>query len=353
MVQRTRLSFCVAALVLAPLTVQAQCIYMGGYPWKDGGCVIGPDLNPAIASRNPLIFLKPLASNFLKSFEQGIPAVGRASFTDLQDEKLDALPKPTVAGRGGALTHIAPSNQYVYGLTTAGALVTRAMTFNDINTIDMPKPNTTTLGGVFSYTAPPNNFVNSLDNTGTFGSASFTFADLPPGVATGGMPLPTPATLGGVSLSTLNTGFVTGIATDGAVTKINPPAQVTDFSSGSWTPVDQSGAGLTFTAGSYKKIRALTYVYNSLVFPTTANASVAKVAMQGIGALPFPFDDSARQCSLSYSSSAALAQIQPGASADAANLYFNNSAGVRLTNTQMSGVTLKFMCTLPGGAVSP
>ena len=57
-----------------------------------------------------------------------------------------------------------------------------------------------------------------------------------------------------------------------------------DYEVGTWTPIDSSGAGLTFTstAGSYTKIGNLCYVSGALTFPSTANASSAN-----IGGLPF------------------------------------------------------------------
>jgi hypothetical protein len=57
-----------------------------------------------------------------------------------------------------------------------------------------------------------------------------------------------------------------------------------DYEEGTWTPIDSSGAGLTFTSttGSYTKIGNLCYVSGSLTFPSTANASSAI-----IGGLPF------------------------------------------------------------------
>jgi hypothetical protein len=57
-----------------------------------------------------------------------------------------------------------------------------------------------------------------------------------------------------------------------------------DYEEGTWTPVDGSGAGLTYTSatGYYTKIgRIVTVVFN-VVYPSTANANAAR-----IGGLPF------------------------------------------------------------------
>lgn len=50
---------------------------------------------------------------------------------------------------------------------------------------------------------------------------------------------------------------------------------------GNWTPSDQSGAGLIFTApsGSWIKVDRLVYVAFQVVWPSTANAAQAKVSL--------------------------------------------------------------------------
>jgi len=57
-----------------------------------------------------------------------------------------------------------------------------------------------------------------------------------------------------------------------------------DYEEGTWTPIDSSGAGLTFTstAGVYTKIGNICYISGTLTFPSTANGSNAT-----IGGLPF------------------------------------------------------------------
>lgn len=62
-------------------------------------------------------------------------------------------------------------------------------------------------------------------------------------------------------------------------------AMLGDYQVGSWTPVDASGAGLTFatgTTGGFVRLGRLVYVTLIAVYPTTVNASAAK-----IGGLPF------------------------------------------------------------------
>ena len=57
-----------------------------------------------------------------------------------------------------------------------------------------------------------------------------------------------------------------------------------DYEEGTWTPIDSSGAGLTFTdnSGTYVKIGSLCYITGYLSFPSTASGANAI-----IGGLPF------------------------------------------------------------------
>lgn len=57
-----------------------------------------------------------------------------------------------------------------------------------------------------------------------------------------------------------------------------------DYEEGTWTPVDNSGAGLTFTndGGHYVKVGALVVATFAIIYPSTVNASAAS-----IGGLPF------------------------------------------------------------------
>jgi hypothetical protein len=72
-------------------------------------------------------------------------------------------------------------------------------------------------------------------------------------------------------------------ATQSASTDVNT---LDDYEEGTWTPTDQSGAGLTLTSsgtGRYTKIGRMVQVQASFSYPTTANGSSAV-----IGGLPFP-----------------------------------------------------------------
>ena len=52
-----------------------------------------------------------------------------------------------------------------------------------------------------------------------------------------------------------------------------------DYEEGTWTPTDGSGASLSLTAnGAYTKIGRMVYWQAIVVYPVTANASVASIA---------------------------------------------------------------------------
>jgi len=112
-----------------------------------------------------------------------------------------------------------------------------------------------------------------------------------------------------------------------------------DYEEGTWTPVDGSGAGLTFSTavGHYTKIgRMVTVVFN-VVYPSTANASAARV-----GGLPFTSANTANNLSngcFTINTSAQLAQ--PSILANATNFAaLVTAAGTSATNVNLSLATL-------------
>jgi hypothetical protein len=90
-------------------------------------------------------------------------------------------------------------------------------------------------------------------------------------------------TLGNVTVSNLITanGGIKFPATQVASADANT---LDDYEEGTWSATDASGAGLTFTSSSgiYVKIGGWVYVSVYIAYPSTANASAAK-----IGGLPF------------------------------------------------------------------
>jgi hypothetical protein len=101
-----------------------------------------------------------------------------------------------------------------------------------------------------------------------------------------------------------------------------------DYEEGTWTPIDSSGAGLTFVAatGSYTKVGNLVSASGFVQFPVTASALGIT-----IGGLPFTSANTANRGvgSLNYKQTVA-----------AATLLLNNNATNMLVVTETGSVTL-------------
>jgi hypothetical protein len=107
-----------------------------------------------------------------------------------------------------------------------------------------------------------------------------------------------------------------------------------DYEEGTWTPVDASGAGLTFTVvdARYTKVGRMVQCYAQVSYPSTADASQA-----GIGGLPFA---SASTANFSYGAFTvytnydfALWLNSNGSTLSIAH----NLAGASVTNANVSG----------------
>ena len=100
-----------------------------------------------------------------------------------------------------------------------------------------------------------------------------------------------------------------------------------DYEEGTWTPIDSSGAGLTFVAasGSYTKVGNLVSASGFVQYPVTATANGAT-----IGGLPFTSANTANRGvgALSYKQTAA-----------AATLLLNNNATTMLVVTETGSST--------------
>ncbi len=108
-----------------------------------------------------------------------------------------------------------------------------------------------------------------------------------------------------------------------------------------WTPIDSSGAGLTFSPseGTYQVVGNTLYFWCSVVYPTTANASASL-----IGGLPETLTSSSFSSALAGASisqtNATLTAVLPIASSTTIQLH--KSYGVRATNADLSGKTITF-----------
>lgn len=115
---------------------------------------------------------------------------------------------------------------------------------------------------------------------------------------------------------------------------------LSDVSSGIWTPTDQSGAGLVFSAaaGNYRSLGMLTYVWGFVTYPVTADTSSAKIS------LPF--------ASVAVGSGKPTVNLVSHATTtpvvgfiDSGNSYFSVNAqggGAAVTNATLSGDTTYF-----------
>jgi hypothetical protein len=134
----------------------------------------------------------------------------------------------------------------LYGNTTGAILVTAQGATNSVLIANAGAP---------SFSATPT--VTSLTTTGA-------------------------ATVGGLTdLSGAGAGQVKFPATQNASSNANT---LDDYEEGTWTPIDSSGASLTFAfaSGSYTKVGQLVFVSFQIVYPATANGANAL-----IGGLPF------------------------------------------------------------------
>jgi len=116
-------------------------------------------------------------------------------------------------------------------------------------------------------------------------------------------------------------------------------AECSDYASGTWTPTDASGAGLEFSSvvATYVKTANKVTLFASLVYPTTADASAAK-----IGGFPFTIANSlANRNPGSILASTGNAQ---GASAALAgvNVTLINASLTAVTNVSLTGATVRF-----------
>jgi hypothetical protein len=114
-----------------------------------------------------------------------------------------------------------------------------------------------------------------------------------------------------------------------------------DYEEGTWTPVDGSGAGLTFAtaSGYYTKIGRLVTLYFTVEYPATADASAGR-----IGGLPFTALVDALSPSggsFSVNTSAVALSVPATLQGTALALASNPATGGSLTNVQLSAAYLR------------
>ena len=106
-----------------------------------------------------------------------------------------------------------------------------------------------------------------------------------------------------------------------------------------WTPIDASGAGLTFTGvdGRYIRVGPLIFAFGEVIYPATVDGSNAK-----IGGFPFAGSNvgSARAGNISYGNNGAGIYLLMDANSGSAAFY--TLLGGAFTNAQLAGATFFF-----------
>jgi len=102
-----------------------------------------------------------------------------------------------------------------------------------------------------------------------------------------------------------------------------------DYEEGTWTPTDNSGAGLTFTnnGSQYTKIGRAVTINCEFTWPSTANTNTVAISM------PFPPNASVRAGMSAFSNVAGEVNIY---SDGGANFILYNDTGTQITNATMS-----------------
>jgi hypothetical protein len=113
-----------------------------------------------------------------------------------------------------------------------------------------------------------------------------------------------------------------------------------DYEEGTWTPTDGSGAGLTFptATAAYTKIGRMVYWQAIIVYPTTANASVASIA-----GLPFALNlvTNAAGRAGSTITAATIATLIQSLQVETSNtVRFYKAGFVQNTNAELSGAEI-------------
>lgn len=147
----------------------------------------------------------------------------------------------------------------------------------------------------------------------------------------------------GLPVSTGISGLGTNVATALGNT-LSATGGVAGITTGTWTPIDSSGATLTFTSvnAAYTKIGNIVHAYGTLTFPATVNATAAL-----IGGLPFTVANSsyaAVPSPIATNAGITGLLVRPVVNSTTFNL-FNNATGTTNTNAAMTTAICQFNIT--------
>lgn len=158
--------------LVASNQAEAQCQYLGGYPWKTGGCLVADDLNNAIAGRNPFLNFSTVPHKWVSGFKNGEPILTQPSYSDLIGTPIGQISPPSSDDLGGVYSFTAPANQFLYSLNPRGEFASRQPNFLDLSGVaaptQIPFPTESTIGGVKAFTAPTGLFVTGITPTGDY-----------------------------------------------------------------------------------------------------------------------------------------------------------------------------------------
>lgn len=162
---------------------------------------------------------------------------------------------------------------------------------------------------------------------------------------------PSATTLGGVkSLAAVAHNFLTSITTAGVPVAAQPTSlDLSDITTGSWTPTDASGAGLIFgaaTVGHFVKFTGLKlcYIFGFIQMPATASALQmvvgslpATVSTLGVNGFPLPVDavTAGQPCFWFFNTNTVTAGLG------------SYTTGGAVTNATVSGSTIYFALLYP------
>jgi hypothetical protein len=235
-----------------------------------------------------------------------------------------------VVGTAGTTNLNGISNWGVGDLATFnGSVWQRVEGGADLNGVNLSVSGTSTLSNLTASTALALNAskeIVSVTNTGT-GDNVLASA---------------PTLVGNVTLSTGNLVLSNTKGIDFSATASGSGTMTSellaDYEEGTWTPSDQSGAGLIFTVGyaKYTKVGRAVSIQGLITYPSTASTASAQFA-----GFPFTASDSI-QMSLIYSdaSVASLTYL----SGNTSNV-FPLTPGLNVTNSAISGKSIFFAGT--------